>query len=164
LSPCQDKGEREKGTPAASVARRFSRIERWLTENAYSRRRANPSEAVKSRDWSENRFAPAIASNARRLKNLRSCYSAVAANRRHDASGIKSFLTPGTRASRRCLTSFLTVTGEMDKRCAAARMSNNSGCGCVSFTSNNGFPALAGAISSLSIIGQICWLFFCSLN
>jgi hypothetical protein len=157
-------GERGKDAPAGNVARKFSRIERRLTENAFFRRRANPSEAGRSRGRSENRFVSAIASNARRLKNLCSCYSAVAANRRHDASGINSFLTPGTRASRRCLTSFLTVTGEMDKRFAAARMSSKSGCGCVSFTSNNGFPVLAGAISSLSIIGQICWLFFRALN
>jgi len=95
--------------------------------------------------------------------NLCSCYSAVAANRRHDASGIKSFLTPGTRASRRCLTSFLTVTGEMDKRFAAARMSSNSGCGCGSFTSEIVFPVLTGAISALSFIDLLVVISFIKL-
>jgi hypothetical protein len=61
-------GGRGKDAPAASVARTFSRIERRLNENAFSRRRANPREAGKSRGNSENRFASAIASNARRLK------------------------------------------------------------------------------------------------
>jgi hypothetical protein len=61
-------GQRRKDAPAVSVARRFSEIKPRLTENAFPRLRANPSEAGKNRGRSENRFASAIASDARRLK------------------------------------------------------------------------------------------------